>query len=134
MLKLMWQKWDKRGMVGGKKILSFFLGLQAFCTLGDTKKGRILKASRDFQLLVTNAEEKKKSSANVFSRDGASYPYPGNPHKGPRGWFYTYKSIKNTPQGTEKRVIRRQTVVHKYKGDSWTFPHRDSIMRQVRSQ
>lgn len=31
MLKLMWQKGDKRG----GKILSFFLGLEAFCTLCD---------------------------------------------------------------------------------------------------
>lgn len=36
MLKLMWQKGDKRGVVGGgEKIFSFFLGLVAFCTLGD---------------------------------------------------------------------------------------------------
>lgn len=57
MLKLMWKKGDKGWMVGEKKIFSFFMGLRE-------KKG--IQTSRDFQLLITKAEEKKKSSANVF--------------------------------------------------------------------
>lgn len=65
MLKWMWQKRGQTWDGGWKKILWFFLGLQAFCTLGDIwvmaveKNGQEIQASRDFQLLITSAEEKK---------------------------------------------------------------------------
>lgn len=74
-------------MVGEKKIFSFFMGLRE-------KKG--IQTSRDFQLLITKAEEKKKSSANVFWR-GASYPYPGIPTKGQEDGFKPINQSKTLP-------------------------------------
>lgn len=77
MLKLMWQKGDKRGVVGGgEKNLQLLLGLggilHTWWHLGDgsRKDGQVTQASRYFQLLITNAEEKKKSSSHVFSMWG----------------------------------------------------------------
>lgn len=68
----------------------------------------------------------KKNLLAMYAHEGggASYPYPGIPTKGQEDGLKPTKSIKNTPQGTEKGVINRETVVHKYRGDRWTFPHR----------
>lgn len=65
MLKLRWQKGDKRGLVGGEKNLQLLLGLggilHTWWHLGDgsRKDGQVTQASRYFQLLITNADEKK---------------------------------------------------------------------------
>lgn len=116
MLKLMWQKGDKRGVVGGgEKNLQLLLGLggilHTWWHLGDgsRKDGQVTQASRYFQLLITNAEEKKKSSSHVFSMwGGASYPYPGIPTKGhcQEDGFKPTNQSKNTPRGTEKGLLR----------------------------
>lgn len=101
------QTWDD----GREKILSFSLGLMVFCTLGDNwviavgKNGQDIQASGDFQWWITNADEKKKIFCQCIFM-GTSYPYPGIPTKGQEDGFKPTKSIKNTPQETEKVLIR----------------------------
>lgn len=137
MLKLMWQKGYKHGLVGegeGKKTSSasswawwHFAHLVTFRWWQQKRWPGLLKLYGYFQLLITNAEDvggKKKSSAHVFSMrgEGPCYPYPRILTKGQcqeDGFKPIKKSIKNTPQGTEKGLFRDKTVVHKYKEGSW---------------
>lgn len=64
-------------MVGEKKIFSFFMGLRE-------KKG--IQTSRDFQLLITKAEEKKKIFCQCILK-GGKLSISRDSNKGPRGWF-----------------------------------------------
>lgn len=119
MLKLMWQKGDKSGMVGWKKILSFFLGLEAFCTLGDIwmmqwKNGRIFKLLEIFSCWLPMLRRKKIFCQCILK--GASYPYPGIPTKGQEDGLKPTNQSKTLPKEL-KMVIKRETVVHTYKGD-----------------
>lgn len=84
------QPWDG----GWKKILCFFLGLEAFFTHGDIwvmaveKNEQDIQAARDFQLLITNAEEEKKNLLPMYSQGGKlSISRDSHGPKGPRGWF-----------------------------------------------
>lgn len=99
-----------------------------FCTLGEIWVVAVEKNLPGFSSLSrfsANAEAGKKNLLAMYAHEGgASYPYPGIPTKGQEDGLKPTKSIKNTPQGTEKGVINRETVVHKYRGDRWTFPHR----------
>ena len=62
MLKLMWKKGDKGWMVGEKKNLQLLRGLER------KKKG--IQTPRDFQLLITKAEEKKKIFCHILKGGG----------------------------------------------------------------
>ena len=75
------------------------MGLEGFCTPGDIwcswKKG--IQTSRDFQLLITKAEEKKKNLLPKYSEGGASYPYPGIPTMGQEDGFKPINQSKTLP-------------------------------------
>lgn len=112
--------------MGGKKISSasswtwwHFAHLVTFRWWQQKKMGRILKLLDIFSCWLPMLKRKEKSSAHVFSM-GGKLSISRDPHKGPRGWFKTYKSIKNTPQGTEKGLLRDRQLCTK-KGGSWTF-------------
>lgn len=86
------------------------------------KKGQDIQASRDFQLLITNTEEKKKIFCQCILK-GASYPYPGIPTKGQEDGFKPTNQSKNTPQGTEKGLLRdRQLCTDTKKTVFYTVP------------
>lgn len=102
--------------------------LHTWWHLGDgsrEKNGQDIQASTDFQLLITNAEERKKSSANVFSGGGGQkLSISSDSHKRAKRMVLNLQiNQKHCPRNW-KGVIKRQTFVHKYKGDSLTFPHR----------
>lgn len=75
-----------------------------------------IQAFRDFQPVLKS--EKKIFCHCILMRGKLSISR--DPHKGPSGWFQTYKSIKNTPQGTEKVLFRDRQL---YRNSEETVPH-----------
>lgn len=125
MLILLWQKGDKSGTVGGKtsSVSSWAwrhsAHLVAFEWYSRKKWGRIFKLLEIFSCCLPMLKRKKKSSANVFSLGGGggqAIHIQGFPQRAK--WMVLNLQIneKHSP-GNWKRVIRRQTVVHKYKWD-----------------
>lgn len=61
--------------------------------------GQDIQASRNFQLLFTNAEEEKKIFCQciLIGEGGTSYPYPGIPTKGQVDGFKPTNQWKTLP-------------------------------------
>lgn len=54
--------------------------------------------------------KRKKIFWQCMLMGGASYPYPGIPTKGQEDGLKPTKSIKNTPQGTEKVLLTERQL------------------------
>lgn len=117
----------------GKNILSFFLGPVIIWHSSRKKLEAWISSFLGFSAVDYHADETKTSSANVFSKGNLSISR--DPDKSQEEGFKPTKSIiKKHSQRNWKGVIQRQTNMHKYKGDSWTFPQISNIMKQLMSR
>lgn len=114
----------------GKKILSFFLGLEAFCTHGDIwvmavgKKWAGYSSFYRFSAVDYQCWREKKIFCQCILRGGQKLSISSDSHKRAKRMVLNLQINQKHCPGNWKGVIKRQTFVHKYKGDSLTFPHR----------
>lgn len=100
--------------MGGKIIPRFFLDLLViFCTPGNIWVMAVEKYGQDIQAIFTQSREEEKIKIFCHCTVRGELSASRDPTKGHVEGFKPTKSIRNTPQGTEKALLRdRQQNTH----------------------